>query len=210
MLTPFFSDFVATQTRTRDWNGVDDYEQIRATMVAKEWGFVGFAADIYAVTPQSVDETDKRIELANLYRGTPELFASRINAAIETVNAMDNVDTGNIALFGYCFGGTGVLQYGLYGYEDAKAVVSFHGGFGFLDFPEGPEVFKPKVLVLSGGDDNTAKEITDMEELLDSAQAPWEITRYAGIEHAFTVWSDGELPSHFDVCMYDVWSISCV
>ena len=172
---------------------------IRATMVMQEWGLVGFAADIYGVTPQYVANITERRELATFYRSNPEAFEMRIQAAIDAVNAMPEVETGNIALFGYCFGGTGVLQYGFRGNDNVKAVVSFHGGFSFLPEAPAPEIFNPRVLILSGGDDNTPEQIMDMEVLLDSAQAPWEITRYEGIEHAFTVWFDERYDELVDV-----------
>jgi dienelactone hydrolase len=159
-------------------------------MVAREWGFVALAADIYGVLPQFIENATERGQLATFYRSNPDIFGARIHAAVEAVKAMENVDSENVALFGYCFGGTGVLQYGLYGNDDVKAIVSFHGGLSF--FPEIPMVFGPKVLVLDGGDDNSAEQIMDLEILLDTAEAPWEITRYSDIQHAFTVWFDGK------------------
>jgi hypothetical protein len=86
--------------------------------------------------------------------------------------------------------GTGILQYGLLGMNDVAAMVSFHGGLDGL--PEPNVTFEPKVLILSGGEDDTSSQIMDMEIALDTAAAPWEITRYSGIEHAFTVWTDGK------------------
>lgn len=74
------------------------------------------------------------------------------------------------------------------GMNDVKAVVSFHGGLGSL--PPVSVNVEPKVLVLSGGADDTSTEIMDLEMTLDMANATWEITRYSDIEHAFTVFGD--------------------
>jgi dienelactone hydrolase len=172
-----------------DWDGVNEYEQVRATMIAQDWGWVGFAADIYGADLQTVPNITERVGLINFYRSNPEVFGSRINAAIELVKAYDNVDPENVAIMGYCSGGTGVLQYGLYGNNNTKAIVSVHGGLSSL--PEAPEIFGPKLLVLSGGDDDATSDIMDLELTLDGAEAPWEITRYSGIQHAFTVFQDG-------------------
>jgi dienelactone hydrolase len=171
-----------------DWDGVNEYEQTRATLVTEEWNMVGFAADIYGAGLQTVANITERSELANLYRSDPILFAERIKAAVDLIRAHEKVNPDQVAIFGYCFGGTGVLQYGLMGYDGVNAVVSFHGGLSQI--PEPNATFVPKVLLLSGGDDDTSTQIMDMEITLDAADAPWEITRYSGIEHAFTVWSD--------------------
>lgn len=172
-----------------DWDGVNEYEHVRATMIAQEWGYVGFAADIYGADLQFVENTTERGALATFYRSNPDVFGSRINTAIEYVKNHPKVDASKVAVFGYCFGGTGVLQYGLYGNDDVNSIVSFHGGLSFL--PEDPLPVGPKLLVLSGGEDDAVTDIMDLEITLDSVEAPWEITRYSKIEHAFTVFEDG-------------------
>mmetsp|Transcript_6050 Transcript_6050/g.15042 ORF Transcript_6050/g.15042 Transcript_6050/m.15042 type:complete len:579 (-) Transcript_6050:1626-3362(-) len=173
-----------------DWDGVNSYEKTRATLISETWGFVGFAADIYGSDLQTVEDFNQRVELANLYRGNATLFAERIQAAVDLIKVHPSVDPDQIAVFGYCFGGTGVIQYGLMGYgvEDVAALVSFHGGLSFI--PESNVTFGPKILVLSGGDDDASSDIMDLEMTLDAVSAPWEITRYSGIEHAFTKWDD--------------------
>jgi cephalosporin-C deacetylase-like acetyl esterase len=89
-----------------DWDGVNFYEQQRATMIAKELGYVGFAADIYGADKHEVEDIDERRALATLYRSNSTLFTSRINAAVDTVKALSDVDSDNVAVIGYCFGGT--------------------------------------------------------------------------------------------------------
>jgi dienelactone hydrolase len=173
---------------SRDWDGVNDYEKLRAKMVAEELGYIGFAADIYGKDLHTVENITMRSELATLYRSNVTLFANRIQAAVDVVRTFDEVDVDNVAIMGYCFGGTGVLIYALEGVNDVKAVVSFHGGLSMI--PDAGPVVEPKVLVLSGGDDDTSTEIIDLEMTLDMANATWEITRYSDIQHAFTVFDD--------------------
>jgi hypothetical protein len=48
-----------------DWNGVNFNEKQRATMVAKEFGCVGFAADIYGPKYHAVESTARHHQLAN-------------------------------------------------------------------------------------------------------------------------------------------------
>lgn len=172
----------------RDANGVNEYEQLRAVMIAEEFGWVGFAADIYGQDLQNVTNETLRSDLLELYRTNQTLYTNRIQAAVDLVASFPDVDAENIAIIGYCFGGTGVLTYALTGLDSVKAVVSFHGGLDFI--PEAGPTVIPKVLVLSGGEDDLASEIVDLEMTLNNATADWEITRYSGTEHAFTVFAD--------------------
>jgi len=82
-----------------------------------------------------------------------------------------------------------------------QAVVSFHGGLGSL--PEAGPAVQPKVLVLSGGEDDASTDIMTLEETLDNATATWEITRYSGIEHAFTVFDDDRYNEWADMRSWD-------
>ena len=109
-------------------DGVNFYEQQRATMIAQELGYVGFAADIYGMDKHEVSDIEERSTLAGLYRENATLFFSRIEAAIQQVKTLDEVDSDNVAAIGYCFGGTGVITYGLLGGNGVKGLVSFHGG----------------------------------------------------------------------------------
>ncbi len=77
------------------------------------------------------------------------------------------------------------------------AVVSFHGGLGphVFDHREKTatdemDATKPKVLVLSGGEDDMSSDIQMLESTLDESGNEWEITRYWGIQHAWTNWND--------------------
>jgi dienelactone hydrolase len=91
-----------------DWDGVNSYEQQRSTLIA-ELGYVGFAADIYGISDHFVEDMGRRRELVTLYRSNVTLFVQRIKAAVNLVKTLDGVDPDNVAVIGYCFGGTGVL-----------------------------------------------------------------------------------------------------
>lgn len=89
-----------SSTSFSDWDGVNEYEHVRATMIAKEWGMVGFAADIYGADLQFVEDFSERGQLATFYRSNPDVFGSRINTAIEFVKSMPEVNSERVALFG--------------------------------------------------------------------------------------------------------------
>ena len=180
-----------------DWDNVNAYEQQRATKIATELGYVGFAADIYGVDfHDGVPDMAVRREQAGLYRGNPELFIGRMNAAIEAAKALDEVD-GKVGMIGYCFGGTGIIQYSLLGGSDADALVSFHGGLSAVP-TESNATAGPKIMIQSGGDDDTSTRIMDLEMTLDSVNATWEISRYSGVQHAFTNWDDDRYNKNAD------------
>jgi len=187
-----------------DWDGVNDYEKKRAVMVATELGYVAFAADIYGADLHEVTDFNEKIRLSTLYRGNTTLFISRIQAAVDLVtngvldetesNSLRGSHNGKVGVIGYCLGGTGALLYALSGVEDADAFVSLHGGL--LDFEVDPLV-QPKLLVLSGGEDDTATKIRDLEVNLDTTNTAWEITRYSDVYHGFTA---------FESQSYDAWA----
>jgi dienelactone hydrolase len=160
-------------------------------------GWIGFAADIYGPEFHQVDDLTLRRELYTTYTNDTALFTGRIQAAVDAVKTMPGVDPDRIALAGYCFGGSGVLMYALLGMNDVAAIVSIHGGLAFNP-PAGPTV-GPKLLILSGGDDDASSSIMDLETAFDTANATWEITRYSGIEHAFTVFSDDRYNAFADM-----------
>jgi dienelactone hydrolase len=126
------------------------------------------------------------------------------------------------SLVRFCFGGTGVLLYALENLPNGvTTIVSMHGGLTSIVNDDGSSydnfTTKANILVLSGGEDDTSTDIISLEQALNSAIAShvnqtssnttsvthgsWEITRFDGIEHAWTVWDSGELLSSF-LCSY--------
>ena len=97
-----------------------------------ESGYFGFAADIYGSDLQEGLSQDVRIAQTGIYRSNSTLFVQRMEAAIAQVKTVDGVDQDNIAVIGYCFGGTGIVELAFSGDDDAKVVVAFHGGLQTL------------------------------------------------------------------------------
>lgn len=89
-----------------DWDGANTYEQERATALA-ELGYVAMVADIYGADLQYVESMDERMGLVVQYASNPDLFFSRIQKAIDQIKLLeDDVDIKEIAIAGYCFGGS--------------------------------------------------------------------------------------------------------
>jgi len=192
------------------WSNVDDYVKTRATMISQEFNWIGFAADLYGENLHDISDFDKKVELSTQLRSDPELFNGRIQAAIDALKEHPNVDPTKISIIGYCLGGTGVMSYSFADTtttldgdnsttaattttSDIVGAVSFHGGL--LDFDVPGQMANP-ILILSGGDDDTGTAIEDLESKLVDANSTWQITRYSGIEHGFTM---------FDLPAYNAW-----
>ena len=166
-----------------DWDGVNGptgYESERAVMAAKEGGYVAMVGDIYGTEFTNVDDFPTRVELATKYRNDPELFVSRIQAAIDQLLAHEAVDSSNIFVAGYCLGGTGAIDYAFSAnaLDNVKAVIPIHGGLNPLRAVQ-TDAVNPYVLILSGGVDDAHGNTTELEAHLDAASATWEITRYS-------------------------------
>ncbi|CAJ1396165.1 unnamed protein product [Effrenium voratum] len=174
----------------QDWNGMNDYEKERARMLA-DMGYVAFAADIYGRgTP--VEDMSDWAAAAGMHRGNPDLYMSKINAALDQVKSYDFVDTSKIAVIGYCFGGTGVVNMAILG-ADVLGVVGYHSAISSSARVMRGNSTTPvtaKVLLHSGVDDDAATDVAILEEELEAAGATYEIVRYgADIFHSFTEWS---------------------
>ena len=72
-------------------------------MIAEDFDWVGFAADIFGPDYHGVENQTIRVEQATLYRSNNTLFASRIQAAIDTVRAHPAVDEDKVSVIGCKF-----------------------------------------------------------------------------------------------------------
>jgi dienelactone hydrolase len=91
------------------WMGLTAYEKGRADQIAKELGYVAFAADIYGVGKRPKD-TKEAGQLAGAFEGDRALYDRRVLAGLEQLKKQKNVDPSRLAVIGYCFGGAGALD----------------------------------------------------------------------------------------------------
>jgi dienelactone hydrolase len=171
------------------WKGLDEYTKKRARMLA-EMGYVAFAADIYGkgVRASTVEEASK---LAAQYReGDRKVFRKRVNAGLDQLKKMKEVDQKSLAAVGYCFGGTAVLELARSGAK-LNGVVSFHGNLSTPN-PKDASRIKAKVLVLHGGDDPYVPpaEVNAFQEEMRNAKVDWQFIAYGGAVHSFTHFDD--------------------
>ena len=165
------------------WKGIDNHSNNVATELSK-LGYIAFVADIYGKGnyPKNTDEAGK---ISGYYKSNPLEYQNRIVLALnELIKSGANPD--NIAVFGYCFGGTGAIE-AAYANLNLKGVVSFHGGL-MADKIEQSGLISPKVLILHGADDPYVAEadIKGCINSLNTRKADWQMISYSDAVHAFT------------------------
>jgi dienelactone hydrolase len=168
-----------------DWTGLRETMKKRAEMLAK-MGYVAFAADIYGkgIRPTDPKEASK---VAGSYKNNRTLLRARVNAGLDELEKQSNVDKSKVAAIGYCFGGTTVLELARSG-ADIRGVVTFHGGLDSLH-PEDAKNIKAKILILHGADDPfvPADQVKAVETELTNAKVDWQLIKYSGAVHSFTI-----------------------
>lgn len=168
-----------------DWLGVSADTRKRAEQLAR-MGFVAFAADVYGkgVRPASGKEA---APLAGKYKADRALLRARVMAGFDELARQPNVDPARIAAIGYCFGGTTVLELARAGAK-VVGVVSFHGGLDSPNPADGKNI-KGKVLALHGADDPFVSEadLKAFEQELRSNGVDWQLVKYGGAVHSFTI-----------------------
>ena len=165
------------------WKGIYNHAKNVATDLSK-LGYIAFVADIYGKGnyPKNTDEAG---EISSYYKSNVLEYQNRIVLALnELIKSGANPD--NIAIIGYCFGGTGVLE-AAYANLNVKGVVSFHGGLTAENVLQKSPII-PKVLILHGADDPyvAEKDIKGCVESLNSRNADWQMISYSDAVHAFS------------------------
>ncbi|MBF04527.1 MAG: dienelactone hydrolase [Flavobacterium sp.] len=165
------------------WMGIDAHAKESAENLAA-LGYHAFVADIYGVgnTPSNTTEAGK---LAGYFKNNYKDYQKRIQLAIDQL-VKQGANPDEIAVIGYCFGGTGALE-AARGNLKVKGVVSFHGGLG-KDPMRQTEVITPKILVLHGADDPYVpqKEVLAFQDEMKIGKAVWQMNMYSNAVHAFT------------------------
>ncbi|MGH7442763.1 MAG: dienelactone hydrolase family protein [bacterium] len=175
------------------WMGLTDYEKGRADQIAKELGYVAFAADIYGVgnAPKNTKEAGK---LSGAFEADRKLYDRRVLVALDQLKSQPNVDPRRIAVIGYCFGGAGALDMARIN-APVVGVVTFHGFLTTNAPATGP--IRPRILILHGADDPYVNHaaVLAVERELDAVHARYHVVLYKGAVHAFTQPSSGDDPS---------------
>ncbi len=170
-----------------NWMGVNDSAIEKARKVAGD-DYVVLVADVYGtgVRPKDAQEAGK---LAGGLKDDRPALRARVEKAVEVLKAQAGsapLDAARIGAFGFCFGGTTVLE--LVRAGDALAgVVTLHGGLEPGSTPARPKSAKTPLLVLNGAADPNvpAQAIADFRKEMDAAGADWQFVDFSGAVHCF-------------------------
>jgi len=169
-----------------DWDGMTDYEERRAEMLA-EAGYTAFAIDVYGAEtdPQSKDEYRA---LSGALYGDRETFRERLMGSIMAAEGLEGVGD-DMVLMGYCFGGAAVLEAARAG-ADLNGFVSFHGG---LPTPEGQDYASANgapIMFFHGSADPVSDpgDLAAVMAELNEAGVPHDAQIFGGARHSFTVY----------------------
>ncbi len=168
-----------------DWSGRREFACKAAERVAA-MGYAGFALDMYGKGIIGRDgDTEGNAALMNPYASDRVLLRQRINAALNAVRELPQVDAARIAAMGYCFGGMCVLELARSG-ADVTGVISIHGIFAPGNAAN--EEITAKVLCLHGHDDPMVppEQVLAFEKEMTDAGVDWQIHIYGDTMHAFT------------------------
>ncbi len=183
-----------------DWDGMTDYEERRADMLAAQ-GYTAFAIDVYGADadPQGMEDYQ---ELSGSLYADRELFRERLMGSIaEAANIPGATDA--MVIQGYCFGGAAVLEAARAG-ADLDGFVSFHGG---LDTPEGQDysATTAPVMLFHG----SADPVSGMDALasvlnqLQEAGVEHGAEVFGGARHSFTVYGSGDYDLEADTASWN-------
>ncbi len=174
------------------WMGIDEHSKHSAAQL-NESDYYTFIADIYGEGnyPSNPNQAGER---AGYYKNHVDEYDKRIQLALDQL-VKSGADPNQIAVIGYCFGGTGALNAARANLP-VKGVVSFHGGLG-RDTTVPVTPIHAKVLVCHGANDFfvSAEQITAFQNEMRKSGADWQMIYYADAVHAFTDPNAGNDPS---------------
>jgi len=165
------------------WRGRDDFICEKAREIA-QWGYVGFALDMYGkgTLGKSKEENAslKRPFIENRY-----LLQQRVLKAFEVACSLPYVDSNQVVILGFGFGGMCALDLARSG-TNLKGAISVYGHFDPPSLPLMKQI-KAKILILHGYNDPVTPqdELIRFEKEMNDSQVDWQAHIYGNTMHAF-------------------------
>ncbi|MFL6721396.1 MAG: dienelactone hydrolase family protein [Sphingomonas sp.] len=149
-----------------------------------ELGYNSLVADLFGKKFRGASRDTMFGEMKRLAADRPAL-RRRLLHLFELARGLDEVETDQIVVAGYCFGGMCALDLARSG-VDITAAASFHGLFDPPGLP--PEKIKAKVVAFHGWDDPMVPpdKVVALGQELTEAGADWQIHAYGHVAHGFT------------------------
>jgi dienelactone hydrolase len=186
-----------------DWDGLTDYEQRRADMIAG-LGYDAFAVDLFGKGNRPADIEARKKETGRLYQDRERMRALILGGLAEARKG----GAAKTVVMGYCFGGTAALELARSGKADGVVgYTSFHGG---LETPKG-QAYPPgtaPILIAHGGADTsvTMEHLAALAKELEAADVEYEIEVYSGAPHGFTHFGSDRYQKRADDLSWDAFT----
>jgi dienelactone hydrolase len=148
-------------------------------------GYHAVVADLFGRRFTPVVDKEAAFAAMGELRADREALRDRLLAIVEEVSKRDHVDSGRIAVIGYCFGGQCALDVARAG-ADIAGIAAFHGLFDPPGLPSQP--IKAKVAAYHGWDDPMVppEAVVALGKELTEGGADWQIHAYGHVGHGFT------------------------
>ena len=184
-----------------NWRGVNESAVEKAKKIAGD-DYVVLVADMYGAGIRPKDNAEAGKQAGALYADVPRMRA-RAKAALDALRGQQGVrlDAARIGAFGFCFGGSNVIELVRAG-EPLAGAVSLHGGLNTTHRAR-PGTAKTPLLVLNGAADKavTAADKLFFQQEMDAAGADWQFVDFSGAVHCFAEADAGNDPA--SNCRYD-------
>ncbi|TZF87742.1 dienelactone hydrolase family protein [Cognatilysobacter lacus] len=184
-----------------NWMGINPSAVEKAKRVAGR-DYVVLVADVYgrAVRPKTVQEAGAA---AGALKGDRPKLRARMQKAVEMLRAQAAtapLDARHIGAFGFCFGGTSVLELVRSG-AALDGAVTLHAGLD-ATLPTAKAVRTP-LLVLNGAADKSVsrEDVAKLQADMTRAGADWQFVDFGGAVHCFAEPDAGNDPN--SNCRYD-------
>jgi dienelactone hydrolase len=179
-----------------EWWGHDEHARNSAEKLA-ELGYVALAVDMYG-DGRMADHPEDAMQFSGEVMGNFDEAQMRFQAAMETLQNHNMVNTEQIGAIGYCFGGSVILAMTHAG-VDLDGVVAFHAGLQLPIMPE--EQVDTDILILNGADDPMVsnEDIESLTSMYNDLGISYDFINYEGATHAYTNPAADSLGREFDL-----------
>jgi carboxymethylenebutenolidase len=164
--------------------GLNDHIKNMANLLAQQ-GYLVLAVDMFK--GEVVTEQNDSRRLTQAVRSNPENAINNLQAAVEYVSSLPNVDPSKIASMGWCFGGGQSLQLALNSQDHPLAATIVYYGSPLITDNSNLSKIKWPVLGVFGDQDQgiPVEKVNEFKATLEEVGVPNEIHIYPGVGHAF-------------------------
>lgn len=166
---------------------------IRRAEAFAQMNYVALAADVHG-DGMVFDDPKTMLESINDLKSQPERLMRRLQAGLEALAHIPQVDPERIAVIGYCFGGWCALELARTG-APLRGVGIFHGALKSQRENSARQI-RAKLLVCTGASDPLVplEQITAFSEEMSAAGIDWQVHLYGDTGHGFTSPEAGSNP----------------